>query len=94
MCLVKCEEPVELRPVALIQCKDSTRGLPRAERLVLLEIAHRHRMADVFLARPGQGAGSVELVDLVGGRTYELPSVTALTTDQALRLVSDAGMQR
>ena len=75
MCLVKGDAMVGLKSVALIQCKCTDRPLPKAERLALLEIADRHRMVDVFLARPGRGVGSVELVNLIGGLVLELVPV-------------------
>lgn len=73
--MVKGDAMVGLKSVALIQCKCTDRPLPKAERLALLEIADRHRMVDVFLARPGRGVGSVELVNLIGGLVLELVPV-------------------
>ena len=91
MCLVKGDAMVGLKAVALVQCKCTDRPLPKAERLALIEIADRHRTVNVFWARPGETVGSVELVDLVGGRVYEL--LPAPDGGRPLWLVSDAGGQ-
>ena len=72
----------------LIQVKGHRRNLPRPEVRALLELADRHAGIDVAHCHPGDEPGQIVLVNLIGGRVFELPGEP--DDGRALRVVGDA----
>ena len=70
--------PAEWKGTVLIQCKGHRRNLPRPEVRALLDLADRHAGIDVVHCHPGSEPGQIVLVNLIGGRLYELPSANGV----------------
>ena len=83
--------PAGWKGTVLIQCKGHQRNLPRREVAALLDLADRHAGIDVVHCHPADEPGQIVLVNLIGGREYELPA--APDDGRALQLVGDAGGQ-